>query len=250
MISLLDGDIICYRCAASCEPNKSKSEREPLELALLRTEDLVKRILHETKADSYKIYLGGSTNFRTAIDPNYKANRADMPKPMWLQDVRAYLVTEWNAEITDNIEADDALGIEQTKLTNQFGLHSNKSVICSIDKDLHMIIGNHYNFVKQEWKLVTPDYAIKWFYQQLIQGDSSDNVMGFDNKARPKIPQFLQPTITRLWDLSSEQEMLSFVFYLYHDKDKFKTNGQLLWIKRVEEEFWLDYLLKNDLQIK
>lgn len=204
------------------------------------------RIIYETGADSYKAFLGGSENFRTSIDPNYKANRADMPKPMWLQDVRAYLVTEWGAVICDGIEADDALGIEQTRLNSlcvgdDYGHFppEYESVICSIDKDLHMIPGNHYNFVKQEWKQVTNDYAIKWFYQQLIQGDQTDNIMGFDGKARPKIPQFLQPKIDELWDCTTEREMYELVLDMYsQDTERMHRNCHLLWIQRSEEDKW------------
>lgn len=217
----------------------------------------MKRILHETGADSYKMYIGGSENFRKQIDSSYKANRDDKPKPAWLQDVRAYLVTEWKAEITENIEADDALGIAQDKSfvdvlcwsdVRQQEIKvrkwSNTTVICSIDKDLHMIPGAHYNFVKQEWKFVTDNYAIKWFYQQLIQGDSTDNIMGFDGRARPKIPQFLQPKIDELWACETELEMYDLVWQMYSDYDgqdsseRLEQTAQLLWIRRKENDKW------------
>lgn len=249
MIALIDSDLVAYRCSASCEPTKIKSEREPLEVALLRAEDLMTRILAETNATSYRAFLGGSENFRMQIDPNYKANRKDMPKPMWLQDVRAYLVTEWKAEITDGIEADDALGIKQTKyeaFPHAPNREWERTVICSIDKDLHMIPGLHYNFVKQEWREIDSDYAIKWFYQQLIQGDQTDNIMGYDGKARPKIPQFLQPKIDELWECETEREMFNLVrsMYAVHDVEEANSlgrlinNANLLWIQRYEGDKW------------
>ncbi len=254
MIALIDGDIVSYRTASSCNPTKTKPEQETLDVALRRAEDLMNRIIHETSSEAYMLFLGGSENFRTSIDPNYKANRKDMPKPMWLQDVRSYLVTEWNAEICDNIEADDKLGIEQTRLNGLSDKHSEyESVICSIDKDLHMIAGLHYNFVKQEWRFIDEDYAIKWFYQQLIQGDLTDNIMGFDGKARPKIPQFLQPKIDELWNCSTEREMWKLVYEMYYDSSEDKKesiarlhrNGKLLWIMRKENDYWESPEVRN-----
>jgi 5'-3' exonuclease len=109
LLALIDGDICCYRAAASCEPTKAKPDREPQEVAIMRADELMRRILHETSSDTYKLYIGGSDNFRYKIYPEYKANRLDKPKPEYLQDVRAFLVSEWNAEIVNGMEADDAM---------------------------------------------------------------------------------------------------------------------------------------------
>jgi len=91
-------------------------------VALLRAEDLMRRIIQDVGADEYRLFIGGEDNFRYQIDPNYKANRKDVPRPEYLQDVRAFLCTEWNAEIVNGIEADDALGIVQTQLRKEAGL--------------------------------------------------------------------------------------------------------------------------------
>lgn len=246
MIALIDGDIIAYRCSSSCEPTRAKALLEPFEDAIRRADELLNRILQETGATSYRLFLGGSENFRYKIDPNYKANRANKPKPTWLQDVRAFLVTDWNAEICDGIEADDALGIEQYSLVTNVMLfekmdvwerHYN-SITCSIDKDLLQLEGWHYNFVKMEKIFVDEMTGIKNFYQQLIQGDQSDNIMGYDGKARLKIPQFLQPKIDELWSCTTESEMLELVRNMYNDDERLLRNGQLLWIMRKEKDIW------------
>lgn len=122
MIALIDGDLICYRCAASVEPSKERPERGTLEIALARCEDLMQRIMSETKADSHEVYISGEENFRYTIDPTYKANRAGKPRPVYLQDVREYLVVRWGAVVSDGIEADDNLGIRQTQLRKEAGL--------------------------------------------------------------------------------------------------------------------------------
>lgn len=205
----------------------------------------MRRILEETGAEQYRVFIGGDKNYRFDIDPNYKANRKDVPKPEYLQDVRAYLVTEWNAEITDGIEADDAMGIAQSQrnakiVGDAYGHFPDidETIICSIDKDLLQVPGNHYNFVKQEHVFVDQLTGLKNFYQQLIQGDQTDNIMGYDGKARPKIPKFLQPHIDNLLECVDEIEMFNYVREMYMDDERLLRNGRLLWIQRKEGDVW------------
>jgi 5'-3' exonuclease len=120
-LALVDADIVCFRCAAS-------SEHDPQDIAEIRVNEMMQKILHDTNAKTYKAFLTGKNNFRYDIYPEYKANRKGKPRPIHLQACRDLLVTQWNAEITDGYEADDALGIEQTKANLD-------SVICSIDKE-------------------------------------------------------------------------------------------------------------------
>lgn len=210
---------------------KAKPYEESKEVALLRCEDLIRRILDETQADTYQCYIGGSENFRYQIYPEYKANRKDHVKPTWLQDVREYLVTEHNAIICDSIEADDAMGIAQCK--------GEDTVICTIDKDLLMIPGRHYNFVKQEWLTVNELTGLKYFYQQLIQGDQTDNIPGYDGKMRPKVPKFLQPAIDELWCMDNEHDMFNHVLRMYNGEfTRMKLSAQVLWIQHSEGDIW------------
>jgi hypothetical protein len=71
--------------------------------------------------------------------------------------------------LTDGFEADDALALAQTEDT----------IICSIDKDLLMVPGRHYNWRKEEFTDVTYESGVKWFCTQLLQGDwSTDSIIG------------------------------------------------------------------------
>lgn len=230
-LALIDGDIVAYRCAASCE--KQGVVTEPIEVAVLRADELVRRILNNTSAEEYQLYLTGSNNFRYEVNPEYKANRKDKPRPYYLQDIREYLVTTWNAKVEDGQEADDALGIRQC------ASEQGTTVICSIDKDLLQIPGKHYNFVTETHLDQSPDNALRFFYYQLIMGDRADNVFGFDGKARQTIPKFLEPMLTELDSYESELDMYSFVLDLYGgDKDRLVMNGRCLWIRRKEHEIW------------
>lgn len=225
MKALIDADLVAYRSAASCEPTKAKPYQEPLEIAVLRCDNMMNRILDETGASGYRAFLSGSENFRYSIDPEYKANRRDAPRPEWLQPIREYLVIEWEACISEGIEADDSLGIAQTKDT----------ILCSLDKDLLTIPGKHYNWVKQEFKEIDEHTAWVNFYTQLVMGDKSDNVMGYDGKMRQTVPKFLQPIIEDIERAESPREMFKIVSDIYElGADAMYRNAQLLYIQRKE----------------
>ncbi len=238
MIALVDGDCVGYRAAASCQPTKAKPYLEPLEAALGRCDEAMQRILHATGAETYKVFIGGNDNFRYTINPEYKAHRKDMPRPEWLQPVREYLVTVHGASICDNIEADDALGINQDKT------ESHTTVIVSVDKDLLMIPGKHYNFVRHEHSTVTPLMGKRWFYRQLIMGDGADNIFGYDGKARDKVPKFLQPDIDMLYTYTDEEYMYEHVLCMYESAGRtmtdMHTNAHCLYIWHKENDKW-DY---------
>lgn len=221
--ALIDADIVAYRCAASCE-------NEPQDVALLRADELMRRIILETESDSYKTYLTGSDNYRYQYNPQYKANRKDTPRPKHLQAVREFLCTEWNASVEDGQEADDAMGIYQ--------MANHDTIICSIDKDLLMIPGEHYDFVKLIRRDVYAIPAMRHFYWQLIMGDRTDNVFGFDGIARQKVPKKLEHVMATLENLDDELDMYEFVRELYNDDDTLVKNGICLWIRRQEGEIW------------
>lgn len=117
---LVDGDIISYRCAASCL--RQGVCVEPVEIAQMRVNDLMYRIIQETEATQYEVYIGGIDNFRYSIYPEYKANRKDIVKPAWLEACREQLVVEWGAKIVNGMETDDMLGIRQTQMRREAGL--------------------------------------------------------------------------------------------------------------------------------
>ena len=222
---------MAYRAAASCQPTKTKDYLEPLEAALGRCEDLIQRIIYATGCTEYRVFIGGNDNFRYTINPEYKANRRDVARPTWLQPVREYLVTNHKTTITDGIEADDALGIAQDKK----GL---STTIASIDKDLLMIAGKHYNFVKDEHQIIEPVNGLRWFYQQLIMGDRADNIYGYDGKCRDKVPQFLEPTIAQLHSYDNEIDMYSLVSDMYGDDERLHMNAHCLYIHQKENDEW------------
>ena len=163
-VAVIDGDIVAYRCAATAE---NDSEH----IAKYRADDMLERILSQTAAQGFEIYLSGGDNFRKRLCPDYKANREGKPRPKWLEHCREHLVREWGSRITAGHEADDELAMASVRL-------GDRGIICSIDKDLYQIPGRHYNFVKEEWREITQSEGLYNFYWHVLVGDSADNIKG------------------------------------------------------------------------
>ena len=121
--------------------------------------------------DSYELYLTGPGNFRYAVYPTYKANRMEMQKPFYYNEIRSYMVNVLDAEIVEGMEADDKLAIEQTA-------DPEGTVICTEDKDLDQIAGWKYNYVKELLYYVTPEEAEFNLWSQVLTGDRVDNIPG------------------------------------------------------------------------
>lgn len=213
-IVLIDTDIVCYRAAAA-------SENDPLDICLMRADKMMRDILEETGANSYIAFLSGSNNFRKEIYPEYKANRKDVVRPCHLPAVRQFLVSEWNAIVTDGYEADDALGMNQNEET----------IICSIDKDLLMVSGHHYNFVKKEWTFVNELEGLRSLYRSALVGDKADNIHGVRGIGKVKAAKLIDI-------LTDEKDMYNTCCKLYNDPERLDMNLDCLWIFREEGIRW------------
>jgi 5'-3' exonuclease len=215
---LIDADLVAFRCAASVEPHGEE------EIAILRCDRLMQELLHSTESECYSTYLTGKDNFRKVANPEYKANRKDKEPPRWLQQCRQFLVSEWNAIVSDGCEADDLLGIVQS--------NAPQTMIASLDKDLLMIPGWHYNWLHSNKTYTAPFEGIKTFYKQMLIGDISDNIRGVEKIGKVKAAKLLD-------NIETEQELLDIVFDLYNeDAQRFFMNAQCLWIMQNEEETW------------
>jgi 5'-3' exonuclease len=226
-IAHIDADIVAFRCAAI---TKGLEEH----LALHHVDELMKRIIAETEATEYVSYLTGDPkvdpslkpNFRKIVNTEYKANRKDQELPEHLNTCKNFIVEYWNGYVCDGYEADDGMGIAQTK-------DRENSIICSIDKDLLMIPGRHYNFVKKEFYNVDDVSGIRHFYKQLIIGDTADNIFGVKGSGKVAANKILD-------SVDTEEEMFFKVYNMYQDQERFLMNADCLWIWKTFEEKFTD----------
>jgi hypothetical protein len=220
MKALVDADILVYRFGFA-------SEGDPAEFALARLSEFLDSLYITLPVDTVEGYLTGKGNFRNevAVTAPYKGTRkADKPYHFGL--LREYMQTSWGFVEVEGIEADDKLGIEAYKHEPE------ETIIVSLDKDLNMIRGNHYNFVKDEQYYITEEEGIRNFYLQMLTGDAVDNIIGLAGIGPVKSKKMLK-------DCKTEKEMYDVVLTAYDNNlDRVIENGRLLWILREEGQVW------------
>ena len=220
MKALLDADILCYRVGFATE---DEHENTAIETMAVFLEDLLMFDLVDT--DDYELFLTGKTNFRNevAVTVPYKGNRKDVKKPKHLPLLREYLQTAWGASVSDGQEADDDIAIRATELGEE-------SIIVSIDKDFMQVPGWHYNFVKKVKKHVTPEEGLRFFYKQILMGDSADNIKGIFRVGEKKATKMLA-------DLKTEQQFYQCCVEGLGE-ERVLENARLLWLRRYPNQMW------------
>jgi 5'-3' exonuclease len=235
MLLLLDLDLLVYRVGWT-------TLADPEGIAFWRMDEMIRGILEALQTDKYKGYLTASgKHYRHEIYPEYKANRKDLKKPTHYHRLRDYLLNVHGAELVIDQEADDALGIAQTQadwkenhpILGPITLNGyQETCIVSIDKDLDQIPGWHYNFVKQDLYLVTPEQGLRHFYHQLLMGDRIDNIPGIRGIGPVKARALLATC-------KNEMEMYVKVLEAYGGRvDDVLVRGRLLKIRTTEGEIW------------
>jgi DNA polymerase-1 len=200
-------------------------------------ERLIDDILLATHASEMYVALSGENNFRYQVFPEYKANRLTMDRPQYLTQCKDYLEQQYNAVRSDGCEADDLLGIRQCEGIQQ-------TIICSLDKDLRQIPGQHYSWEisggvvgKNRWTKpaefanVTREDGLKFFYYQLLIGDATDGLKGVSGIGKVKANRILD-------GLTTEQEMFEAVRDAYSNDEEMLMNGRCLWIFHKPNDIW------------
>ena len=223
-IALVDADFLVYRIGFS-------TEDEPVGIAKARlTEWLEDFIYVNLKADEYKAWITGKSNYRYDIAKTvpYKGNRKDVQRPKHYEALREHLVKRHDAIVTVGEEADDAVAIESTKMLD-------KCWVVHVDKDLDQLQGWHYNPVKDERYYVNEFNAYKAFVLQLLTGDRIDNIpclAGIGPKKAEKV----------LKDQTTKEKLLKAAWEKYqelgHTAEYFSEQARLLWLRRHEGELW------------
>jgi hypothetical protein len=220
MKALIDGDILVYRIGFA-------SENEPESIAMARCSEFIEDLILFNGFGEYQGYLTGKTNFRNeiAVTAPYKGNRKSA-KPKHYQLLRDYMESAWAFTMIEDQEADDAIGIAA------YEMEVGEYCICSIDKDLDMLRGDHYNFVKDERYFITEEEGIKNFYKQLLMGDRVDNIIGIKGIGTVKAERLLK-------ECKNENEMYLAILEAYDgNAERVLENGRLLWIRRQPLQLW------------
>ncbi len=229
----LDGDIILYSVGFA-------SQEDPVEFALKSARSACESVMYDLGASRLHIYLTGSGNYREQVASDYKANRRGTDKPKHYAAIKEYMIDTLGAILIEGEEADDAMGI---------GAVQHGHGIATLDKDLDGIAGVHYNWKKRSVYYVSPEDADRFFYSQLLTGDSTDNIRGLFKRTGVKA---MAATKEPLEYMDDPVEMYAHVKQVYMDAVEKKhmssdeadvdrwldEQGKLLWIRRQENETW------------
>lgn len=223
---LIDADIIVYRVGFA-------SNEDPVGYALHSVDMLLCDImLAFPDVLEHRVFLTGKGNFREliAVTAPYKGNRDRSARPVHYDAIRNHLIDMWNAEVIDDMEADDAIAIAHDPM---------ETYIVSIDKDFDQLPGIHYNFINKKEYWVTEKEAVKFLYEQILTGDVADNIKGIHGIGPVKAQKILA-------DCETEYDMFKACVATYEEKDETKypmarvvENAQLLYLLRAEGDKWV-----------
>ena len=262
MKPLIDADCLHYEIAY-CGQYKEEGELvvRPFEFVAELFEERVKQICDAVWADEKPLlFMTGKGNFRDKIATvkPYKGTRK-AEKPFHYKNLKAYIMSHYDVREAEGLEADDLMCVEQTK---RLKLGMFDTVICTRDKDLRQCPGMHFGWecgaqagfpfskvdelgwVKEhrkvdkegkEYVAKVSGVGLKFFYAQLLMGDSVDNIPGLPGCGPAKAYEAVSTC-------KNEDELHHNTFALYLAKygddaaERMLEQGRLCWMVRELDE--------------
>ena len=196
MILLVDADSLIF---ASCYRKRLTPDDSPYYEQLSDATDkfdeqlmgIVNDLEEHYEVDKVLIFSGSLGNFRKLITKKYKANRTNQQKPPLLNKVHEYVKEKHNSIYGYGIETDDMVARYWYDLSKQFG--RDEVMIVSIDKDYKQFPCLMYNYHYKHKVVydITEDEAMYNLYEQMIIGDTADNVNYFKGKGKKFAEKYL-----------------------------------------------------------
>lgn len=181
----IDADFYAYR---SCQVNETELDwGDDLVTIASNFKEVIRSFNYDIdclkkrfNTESVLLFFSSSKNFRKTIDPEYKGKRTKR-KPVGYKRLLEWCNANYKTIRYENLEADDALGLECHCDPSDF-------ILVSPDKDLKQISCNLFN--GNELLQVTTEEADYWFWTQCLTGDPVDGykgVPGVGSKGAEKI---------------------------------------------------------------
>lgn len=240
----IDADMLAYQCGGNEDTSVGESRNHAL--------DLIVSMAHTVGADKVILHLtadGSDKGMRYAIAQTrpYQGNRKDKKRPKNLAYLRnwmasgasGYTVKNWHDR-----EADDGMAYLASVLPDHW--------IATKDKDLRMVPGGHLNWDTRQMIYLEPGqfelrawdkvFGYKWFWLQMLQGDTADNI--------PNVVRLFGPAkALKLLD-GAEDNLDAFTrvadCYQQHAgdawADRFAESAALLWMRRDRAADVRDFL--------
>ena len=229
VIGLIDGDVLIYRAINKSEKDNIKPN-DAFDIVL----EAIKR---ETACQEYSLHVSGKGNFRKEIKQPYtvyKGKRKD--KPPQFRALKEYIIEKYKPIMHDGLEADDTISIEANEYIKQNRLY----MLITIDKDLKTIGGLFYNLMYNNLIAVSTIDAIEFFHEQLLTGDTVDNIPGIEGVGKVKAGRILK-------DKNIKEQFESIVnaykkHYGQDHRNRLEVMGKMLFLlKKLDDNWTINY---------
>ncbi len=232
---LIDADILAYRVGFMAAKS-SWDER----LTTHTFNNLITEICDELNGTPSLYFTGRGPRYREkfANEIPYKVSREGKERPLYLPEVTDHAFNHFPCQISNSEwgEADDLIACAAHSLNDY-----DSYVVVTIDKDLNMIPGHHYNPVKKEKFFMDKKDAYIFFFKQLLAGDATDDIPGITGIGLTRAGKILK-------DCNTPDEAFDRVMDTYknnykdHSEDDLASmiynRANLLWLRRTHEEVW------------
>tara|TARA_R110001606_G_scaffold27492_1_gene87711 strand:+ start:120 stop:833 length:714 start_codon:yes stop_codon:yes gene_type:complete len=189
MILLIDADSLIF---ASCYRKRETPEDEKYYTDIVDSRNkfdqqfmsIVNHLEEKYSIDKVLTFSGSKGNFRKLLVKKYKANRKNQELPPLLNEMHLFVKQQYDSIFGYGVETDDMVARYWYKLSKEFG--RNEVMIVSIDKDYKQFPCLMYNYHYQHKEIldITEEQALYNFYEQMIMGDTADNVNYFKGKGK------------------------------------------------------------------
>ena len=202
MILLVDADSLIF---ASCYKKREHKDDErfytDIEDCKAKFDEQFMSIVNKLE-DMYPVervitFSGSKGNFRKLITPVYKANRKVENIPPLLNEMHQFVKDEYDSVWGYGIETDDIVARYWYNLSNEIG--RDNVMIVSIDKDYKQFPCLIYNYhYKHKVVLdISEEEALYNFYEQMIVGDTADNIKGIAGRGVKYAEKYLADCNTK-----------------------------------------------------
>ncbi len=221
MILLVDADSLIF---SSCYRSKDNPGDYPyyknIEDAMIKFDHQFMKIINDLE-DLYDIekvitFNGSKGNFRKILTPVYKANRKKQELPPLLHEMHQYVKDQYNSIYGFGIETDDLVAKYWFEISNVSGKEN--VMIVSIDKDYRQFPCLIYNYHHKHREIIniSKSEAIYNFYEQMIVGDTADNVNYFKGKGKAFAKKYYK-------NCKTQYQYTKKLYLLFQDKYKGKA---------------------------
>jgi hypothetical protein len=244
----IDGDGLAYNCAGNdeTEPHGARSRVREKIAGFQQACGAEYTVIHLTGSGSHKGH-----RYAVAREKPYQGKRSSSRRPKNWQHLRDLLEAGEFGEVTIDYdrEADDRFA--------QYGwADPTNTVIATQDKDMNMVPGYHINWNDNQMFYLAPGtfeavvwdktFGMKWFWLQMLHGDSVDNIPGVP-KAYGKLCG--EVTAAKMLAQATHNGEAAFIvgaaYQSYYEDDwrhALLEQAALLWMRRGEDATWYDCL--------